>query len=100
MDTKVSSIVEDAAGLPVNYVILDGEIAVSDPDGKTSFSSLIADIGAGRGDRTTQKGITALDDFDWEAFGNGCWADEYPGLRELLDQKAAEQKEKRDGQEG
>jgi hypothetical protein len=37
-------------------------------------------------------------DFDWQAFGCGGWADEYPGLRELLDQKAAKQKEKRDDQ--
>lgn len=41
------------------------------------------------------------DDFDWEAFGKGSWPDEFPGLRKLLDEKAAEQKEKRDsGKEG
>jgi hypothetical protein len=32
------------------------------------------------------------DNFDWQAFGSGSWADEYPGLRELLEEKAAEQK--------
>jgi hypothetical protein len=32
-------------------------------------------------------------DFDWQAFGCGGWADEYPGLRELLEEKAAKQKE-------
>jgi len=38
-------------------------------------------------------------DFDWQAFGSGGWADEFPGLRELLEQKDAEQqKEKRDAQ--
>jgi len=38
-------------------------------------------------------------DFDWQAFGSSSWADEYPGLRELLEEKAVEQqKEKRDAQ--
>jgi hypothetical protein len=37
-------------------------------------------------------------DFDWQAFGSGGWADEYPGLREVLEEKATEHKEKRDDQ--
>jgi hypothetical protein len=51
-------------------------------------------------DRQSNQGIHTLKkDFDWQAFGSGSWADEYPGLRELLEEKVAEQKkEKRDAQ--
>jgi hypothetical protein len=36
--------------------------------------------------------------FDWKSFSKGSWADEFPGLRELIEEKAAKQKEKRDDQ--
>ncbi|MHA6643786.1 non-homologous end-joining DNA ligase [Mesorhizobium sp. A623] len=48
---RFTSVADDAASLPCNEVILDGEIAVTDDKGRPSYSALIADIGKGISDR-------------------------------------------------
>jgi len=41
------------------------------------------------------------EEFDWVSFAQGgAWIDEFPGLREALDRKAAEQMEKRQHDKG
>jgi bifunctional non-homologous end joining protein LigD len=48
---RFTEVNDDAVALPCNEVILDGEIAVTDDQGRPSFSALVADIEEGRGDR-------------------------------------------------
>ena len=48
---KFRRVAEELAGLPVRSAILDGEVCVQLPDGRTSFQALQGELGDGGGER-------------------------------------------------
>ena len=66
---RYASVAEDLARLPVASAVLDGEVVVQLPEGRTDFQALQTDMGAGRTDRLLYYvfDVSYLDGYDLTA---------------------------------